>query len=73
MNMEGKRDRSAAYVKVHTLLNVKSPKLVPNIAEGLVQWPEHMSLEVQPTIQELAGAIRSLENGKAVAPDGVYV
>ena len=73
MNLERKRDRSLAYVKFHTLLNVKLPKLDPNIAEGLDQWPENMSPEVQPTIQELAGAIRSLANGKAVAPDGVYV
>ena len=69
MNLEGKRDRSSTYVKFYTLLNVKSPKLDPNIAEGLDQWPENMSLGVQPTIQELAGAIRSLANGKAVAPD----
>ena len=44
-----------------------------NIAEGLDQWPENMPLEVQPTIQELAGAIRSLTNGKAVGPDGLSV
>ena len=73
MNLEGKRDRSSAYVIFYTLLNVKSPKLDPNIAEGLDQWPENMSLRVQPTIQELAGAIRSLANGEAVAPDGVCV
>ena len=73
MNLEGKRDRSSAYVKFHTLLNVKSPKLDPNIAEGLDQWPENMSLGVQPTIQELTGAIRSSANGEAVAPDGVCV
>ena len=55
MNLEGKRDRSSAYVKdesgvllrdvelirerwvrwFHTLLNAKSPRLDPNIAEGL--------------------------------------
>ena len=32
-----------------------------------------MPLEVQPTIQELTSAIRSLANGKAVGPDGVSV
>ena len=57
----------------HTLLNAKSPKLEPNIAEGLHQWLENMPQEVQPTIQELTGAIRSLANGKAVGPDGVSV
>ena len=32
-----------------------------------------MPLEVQPTIQELTDAIRSLANGKSVGPDGVSV
>ena len=91
--LEGKRDRSSAYVKgengvllrdvelirerwvrwFHSLLNAKSPRLDPNIAEGLDQWPENMPLGVQPTMQELTDAIRSLENGKAVGPDGVSV
>ena len=57
----------------HTLLNAKSPRLDPNIAEGLDQWPESMPPGVQPTIQELTDAIRSLANGKAVEPDGVSV
>ena len=57
----------------HTLLNAKSPRFDPNIAEGLGQWPENMSLGVQPTMQELTDAIRSLVNGKAVEPDGVSV
>ena len=93
MNLEGKRNRSSAYVKdengvllrdvelirerwvrwFHTLLNVKSPRLDPNIAEDLDQWPENMPLGVQPTMQELTDAIRSLANGKAVGPDGVSV
>ena len=55
----------------HTLLNAKSPRLEPNIAEGLHQWPEYMSLGVQPTMQDLTGAIRSLANGRAVGPDAV--
>ena len=86
MNLEGKRDRSSAYVKdengvllkdveliierwvrwFHTLFNAKSPRLDPNIAEGLDQWPENMPLGVQPTMQELTDAIRSLANGKSV-------
>ena len=57
----------------HTLLNAKSPRLDPNIAEGLHQWPENMPLGVQPTMQELTDAIRSLANGKAVGPDAVSV
>ena len=49
------------------------PELDPSIAEGLDQWHENMPLGVQPTMQEPTGATRSLANGKAVGPDGVYV
>ena len=93
MNLEGKRDRSSAYVKdnngvllrdvelirerwvrwFHTLLNARSPRLNPNIAEGLDQWPKNMPLGVQPTMQELTDAIRSLANGKAIGPGGVSI
>ena len=91
MNMEGKRDRSSAYVKhedgvhlrgveliperwvLHTLLDAKSPKLIPNITEGLGQWLENMPLGVQPMMQELTGAIHSLANRMAIGPDGVSV
>ena len=57
----------------HTLLHAKSPKLDPNTAKSLDQWPENMLVGVQPTMQELAGAIHSLANGKAFGPDGVSV
>ena len=57
----------------HTLLNAKSPSLDPNIAGGLDQWPENMPLGVQPTMQKLTDAIRSLANGKAAGPEGVSV
>ena len=57
----------------HTLLNAKSPRLDPNIAESLDEWPENMPLEVQPTVEELADAVRSLVNGKAIRPDGISV
>ena len=56
-----------------TLLNAMSPRLDPNIAEGPDQWPENMPLGVQPTMQELTGAIRLLANGKDVGLDGVSV
>ena len=69
MNLEGKRDRSSAYVKdkngvlvrdvklirkrwvrwFRTLLNAKSSRLDPSIAEGLDQWPENMPPGVQLT------------------------
>ena len=55
----------------YTLLNAKSPRLDPTIAEGLDKWPKNMPLEVQPTMQKLTDSIRSLVNGKAVGPDGV--
>ena len=58
---------------LHTLLHAKSPRLDPNIAEGLYQWPKIMPLGVQPTMQELTDAICSLANGKAVGADGVFV
>ena len=54
-------------------MSTKSPKLDPNIAEGLEQWPENTTLGNQPTMQELTDVIRSLANGKAVGPDGVPV
>ena len=56
----------------HTLLNAKSPRLDPNSAEGLNQWPENMPLEFSPRCK-LTDVIRSLANGKAVGPDGVSV
>ena len=55
----------------YTLLNPRSPKLDSNIAEGLDQWPENMPPGVQPTMNELTGAIHSLASGKTV--DGVFV
>ena len=57
----------------HTPLNTKSPRLDPNIAESLDQWPENMPPGVQLTMQELTDAICSLANGKAVGLDGVSV
>ncbi|CAM9580488.1 unnamed protein product [Ascophyllum nodosum] len=92
MNLEGKRDRSSAYIQdedgvlltdvepirerwvrwFHTLLNAKSPKLDPLIAEGLDQWP-NTPLGVQPTMQEPTDSIRSLAEGKAVGQDRVSV
>ena len=57
-----------------TLLNANSPRLDRTSQKALTdQWPEKMSLGVQPSMQELTHAIRSLVNGKAVSPDGVSV
>ena len=58
----------------YTLLNAKSPRLDPNIAEGLDQRPENMPLGVQLTMQELTDdAIHTLVNGKALGQDGISV
>ena len=57
----------------HTLLNAKSPRLDPNITEGLDQCSENMPLGVQPTMHELTDVIRLLSNGTTVGPDGVSV
>ena len=43
----------------HTLLNTKSPKLDPKIAEAFGQWPVNIPLGVQPMMQ--------------VGPDGIPV
>ena len=54
-------------------MDAKSPRLDRNMAEDLDQWPENMPQGVQPTMQELTDAIRSLANGKSVGLDGVSV
>ena len=57
----------------HCLLNAKSPKLDPNITDGLPQLPENMPLGVQPIMQGLTDTIRSFVNKKTVGLDGVSV
>ena len=57
----------------HALLNTKSPKIDPNIAYGLDQWPKNIPLRIQPTMQKLTDDIRSLANRKAFRPDGLSV
>ena len=54
-----------------TLSSTSSPQ--GNIAEGLDQWPENMTLEVQYTMQGLTDTIFSLANGQAVGPNGIFV
>ena len=61
------------WVRFHTLLNTKSPKLDSIFAEALDQWPVNTPLGVQPTMHELIDVIRSLTNGKAFGPDGIPV
>ena len=52
-----------------TLLNSKSDKLRLDVVEELPQWPIPHALGVEPTENELIGALRSMENAKAVGPD----
>ena len=56
-----------------TLLNSKSDKLRLDIIEELPLWPIAHDLGVGPTESELIGALRSMENAKAVGPDELPV
>ena len=56
-----------------TLLNSKSEELRLNIIEELPQWPITHALGVEPTENELIGALRSMENTRAVGPDELPV
>ena len=56
-----------------TLLNLKSDKLRLDVIEKLPQWPITHALGVEPTEIELIGALRSMENAKAVGPNELPV
>ena len=56
-----------------TLLNLISDKLRLDIIEGLPQWPITHALGVEPTENELIGALRSMANAKAVGLDELPV
>ena len=56
-----------------TLLNSKSDKLKFDIIEELPQWPITHALGVEPTENELIGALKSMANAKAVGPDELPV
>ena len=49
-----------------TFLNVKFNKLRLDVIEWLSQWPATHALGVEPTENELIGALRSMTNAKAV-------
>ena len=55
------------------LLNSKSDKLRLDIIEEPPQWPNAHDLGVEPTENELIGALRSMANAKAVGPDKLPV
>ena len=56
-----------------TLFNSKSDKLRLGIIEGIPQWPIAHALGVEPTENEVIGALRSMANAKAVRPDKLPV
>ena len=56
-----------------TLLNAKSDKLRLDIIEGLPQWPVTHALGVEPTENELIGALRPMASAKVVRPDELSV
>ena len=56
-----------------TLLNSKSDTLRLDIIEELPQWPITHVLGVEPTENELIGALRSMANAKVVGPDELPV
>ena len=56
-----------------TLLNSKCDKLRIDIIEGFPQWPITHALGVEPTENELIGALRPMANAKAVGPDELPV
>jgi hypothetical protein len=56
-----------------TLLNSKADKLRLDIVEELPRWPITHALGVEPTENELSGALRSMANAKAVGPDELPV
>ena len=56
-----------------SLLNSKSDRLRLDILEGLPQWLITHALGVEPSENELIGALRSMANAKAVGPDELPV
>ena len=56
-----------------TLFNSKSDKLRLDIIEGLPQWPIIHALGVEPTENDLIGALTSMAHAKAVGPDELHV
>ena len=52
------------------LLNSKSDMLDPDILKRLLQQPVASALGIEPTEEEIAKAMKSMANEKAVGPDG---
>ena len=54
-----------------SLLNAKSNKINPYIPKRLPQHPVAGALEIEPTEDEIATAMKAMANAKAVGPDGL--
>ena len=55
-----------------SLLNAKYDKLDPDIPKRLSQQPVASALGIEPA-EEIASAMKAMENTKAVGPDGLHV
>ena len=54
-----------------SLLNSKSDMLDPDISKRLPQQPVASALEIEPTEEEIATAMKAMANEKTVGPDGL--
>ena len=52
------------------LLNTPS-SIAQDALDRIVSLPEHSSLDVPPTIEEVAAAVSEMRNGKAPGSDGI--
>ena len=57
----------------HSLLNAKSDMLDPDIPKRLPQQPVANALEIEPTEEEIATAMKAIATAKAVGLDGLPV
>ena len=55
----------------HSLLNAKSETLDPTVISKIPQRPVAEALGEEPTEDEVAAALRSMANAKAVGPEGL--
>ena len=65
--------RTLGAVLRYPSLNAKSDKLRRDIIEALPQWPVTYILGVEPTENELMGALRSMADVKVAGPDELPV
>ena len=72
--LQDKRRIRERWVQFYrSLLNAKSDILDPDIPKGLPQQPIASALGIEPTEREIATAMKTMTNGKAVGPDSLPV